>query len=210
MTRIYVSLIVLALMCAAVVSCENEPSGEEKPLTGNVTADPIEWDGTKNAEITYQLLVYSFADSDGDGIGDLRGIIDKLDYLDSLGATALWLSPVHPAMSYHGYDVLDYAGVNPEFGTMEDFRELVSAAHERDIKIYIDYVLNHSGSDHPWFLDAKKSADSHYRDFYTFSENPAADIEAGRIPMIASEGLNQYYAGNFSDLDVNAAASIPL
>ena len=184
-------------MCAAVVSCENEPSGEEKPLTGNVTADPIEWDGTKNAEITYQLLVYSFADSDGDGIGDLRGIIDKLDYLDSLGATALWLSPVHPAMSYHGYDVLDYAGVNPEFGTMEDFRELVSAAHERDIKIYIDYVLNHSGSDHPWFLDAKKSADSHYRDFYTFSENPAADIEAGRIPMIASEGASGYDDGQW-------------
>lgn len=186
------------LLGASLCACNpDKPKDIEEGPSGLLTADPIEWDGTKNAEITYQLLVYSFADSDGDGIGDFQGIIDKLDYLDSLGATALWLSPIHPAMSYHGYDVLDYAAVNPDFGTMEDFRALVAAAHERDIKIYIDYVLNHSGSDHPWFLDACASAGSPYREFYTFSENPAADIEAGRIPMIASEGANGYDSGQW-------------
>ena len=139
------------LLGAALYACNPErPGGEEEETGGLLTADPIEWDGTKSAEITYQLLVYSFADSDGDGIGDFQGIIDKLDYLDSLGATALWLSPIHPAASYHGYDVKDYAAVNPDYGTLEDFRALVAAAHGRDIKIYIDYVLNHSSKDHPW------------------------------------------------------------
>ena len=154
LTKMRLLLLPLLLLC----SCE--PEGREEGgggLSGTLTADPIEWDGTKNAEITYQLLVYSFADSDGDGIGDFQGIIDKLDYLDSLGATALWLSPIHPAASYHGYDVKDYAAVNPDYGTLEDFRALVAAAHERDIKIYIDYVLNHSSKDHPWFLDANGS-----------------------------------------------------
>lgn len=83
-------------MCVCAISCEKEPSVDEESMTGNVVADSLEWDGTKNAEIAYQLLVYSFADSDGDGIGDFQGIIDKLDYLDSLGVTALWLSPYIP------------------------------------------------------------------------------------------------------------------
>ena len=186
------------LLGAALYACNPErPGGEEEETGGLLTADPIEWDGTKSAEITYQLLVYSFADSDGDGIGDFQGIIDKLDYLDSLGATALWLSPIHPAASYHGYDVKDYAAVNPDYGTIEDFRALVAAAHGRDIKIYIDYVLNHSSKDHPWFLDAKEHEDSPYRDFYIFSDNPRADIEAGRIPMINTEGANGYDASQW-------------
>ena len=188
------------LLLPVLVLCSCEPEGREEGdegLGGLLTADPIEWDGTKNAEITYQLLVYSFADSDGDGIGDFQGIIDKLDYLDSLGATALWLSPIHPAASYHGYDVKDYADVNPDYGTLEDFRALVSAAHEHDIKIYIDYVLNHSSKDHPWFLEAKENADSPYRDFYIFSDNPRADIEAGLIPMINTEGSNGYDASQW-------------
>lgn len=188
------------LLLALLFSCRPDgPSSVDngQGSSGRLVADPIEWDGTKHADITYQLLVYSFADSDGDGIGDIRGIIDKLDYLDSLGVSALWLSPIHPAASYHGYDVLDYAAVNPDYGTSEDFRALVEAAHERDIRVYIDYVLNHSSSDHPWFLSAKESADSPYRDFYIFSENPAGDIESGNIPMIAAEGASGYDAGQW-------------
>lgn len=193
-----IRMCLLLLPLLALCSCEPEGREEgDEGLGGLLTADPIEWDGTKNAEITYQLLVYSFADSDGDGIGDFQGIIDKLDYLDSLGATAMWLSPIHPAASYHGYDVKDYADVNPDYGTLEDFRALVSAAHEHDIKIYIDYVLNHSSKDHPWFLEAKENADSPYRDFYIFSDNPRADIEAGRIPMINTEGSNGYDASQW-------------
>lgn len=189
------------LLAAALTSCKEDGPGTVTP--GNpegmvrVVPDALEWDGNKQADITYQLLVYSFADSDGDGIGDLRGITDKLDYLDSLGVSAIWLSPIHPAMSYHGYDVLDYAGINPDYGTESDFAGLVSAAHAKGIKIYIDYVLNHTGRDHVWFQEAVASEDSPYRDYYIFSENPEADIEAGNIDMIATEGSAGYDAGQW-------------
>ena len=106
----------------------------------DVTASSANWDGEKRADISYQLLVYSFADSDGDKCGDIRGLITKLDYLADLGIKAIWLSPIHPAMSYHGYDVTDYSGLNPQYGTMADFEELVAKAHNLGIKIYLDYV----------------------------------------------------------------------
>ena len=162
-----------------------------------VTPSPDTWDEQRRADITYQLLVYSFADSDGDGWGDLNGITSKLDYLQQLGISALWLSPIHPAMSYHGYDVTDYTAVNPRLGTMADFDRLLSEAHSRGIKIYLDYVLNHTGKDHPWFIAAKESADNEYRDYYTFSQDPAADIASGLLPMIATEGKNGYNAGEW-------------
>lgn len=191
----------LAALTAVLFSCTPEEGTHnpdpENPGYVRVVPDPLDWNGEKGGSISYQLLVYSFADSDGDGIGDLNGVTSKLDYLDSLGISAIWLSPIHPSMSYHGYDVLDYDAVNPDFGTKEDFRNLVKAAHDRDIKIYIDYVLNHSGSDHPWFLDAASSKDSPYRDWYIFSENPEADIAAGNIPMIATEGDRGYDAGQW-------------
>lgn len=191
--------ILLAFVFAvALMSCDKAPDGQKGSESyERVYAADEEWDGVKRGELTYQLLVYSFADSDGDGTGDFQGIIDKLDYIDGLGATAIWLSPVHPAMSYHGYDVLDYSAVNPEYGTMEDFRRLVSEAHSRDIKIYVDYVLNHSGRQHPWFLEAISSEGNEYRDYYIFSSNPAKDIAEGSIPMIASEGEAGYDAGQW-------------
>ncbi len=145
----------------------------------------------KNGNITYQLLVYSFADSDGDGMGDFQGIIDHLDYLDDLGVSAIWLSPIHPAMSYHGYDVTDYTAINPDYGTEADFDRLITAAHERNIKIYLDYVMNHTGSDHEWFQSAKNlKDDSPYRNYYIFSSDPASDIKAGNIPMIETTGYS--------------------
>lgn len=189
------SLLPLLVCCKGDGETPVEPGAPEG--MHRLVPDTLAWDGNKQADITYQLLVYSFADSDGDGIGDLRGITDKLDYLDSLGVSAIWLSPIHPAMSYHGYDVLDYAGINPDYGTEADFKELVSAAHDRDIKIYIDYVLNHTGRDHAWFEEAVASEDSPYREYYIFSENPEADIEAGNIDMIATEGAAGYDAGQW-------------
>ncbi len=158
------------------------------------TPDPTPTPGPETPErtgesgISYQMLVYSFADSDGDGCGDFKGIQSRLDYLKEMGVQAIWLSPIHPASSYHGYDVLDYSGVNPDYGTEADFKSLLDAAHAKGIKIYLDYVLNHTSKDHPWFLDAKKSAGSQYRDYYIFSDNPQADIRDGKIPMIATEG----------------------
>lgn len=162
-----------------------------------VEAQPDEWDGVKRADITYQLLVYSFADSDGDGIGDFRGITERLDYLDAMGVSAIWLSPVHPAASYHGYDVKDYETLNEQYGTEEDFRSLIDAAHEHGIKIYMDYVINHTSKEHPWFRDVLSNDDSPYRDYYVLSENPAADIKAGNIAMIATEGAAGYDAGQW-------------
>ncbi len=169
------------------------PAGSFEP----VEAEPRAWDGEKRADITYQLLVYSFADSNGDKWGDFKGIEAKLDYLNSLGVSAIWLSPIHPADSYHGYDVTDYTAVNPQYGTMADFEALVQAAHAKGIKVYIDYVLNHTGKGHPWFRAACASETAPERDYYIFSTDPAADIAAGRIAMIASEGAAGYNAGEW-------------
>ena len=151
-----------------------------------VTLTPVAdaFDGEKRASTTYQLLIYSFADSDGDGVGDFKGIQEKLDYLDGLGATALWLSPAHPSDSYHAYDVTDYYSVNPLYGTETDFRNLIDAAHARGIKIYMDYVLNHSGKGNRWFKEALADPSSPYRDYYFFSSNPSSDYRS--FPMLSA------------------------
>lgn len=166
-----------------------------------VTAEPETWDGTKRADITYQLLVYSFADTDGDDYGDIAGVTAHLDYIDQLGASAIWLSPIHPCMSYHGYDVTDYTSLNEDLGTDADFDELITAAHERGIKVYLDYVMNHTGSDHSWFVAAKKSTTSEYREYYSFSQDPETDIANGNIDMIASEGSAGYSSDEWFAVD---------
>jgi glycosidase len=111
---------------------------------------------TKTPEVCYEIFVRSFADSNGDGIGDINGITSKLDYLKSLGVDALWLTPVSNSPSYHKYDVTDYKSIDPEFGTIDDYKRLISEAHKRKIKIIKDFVINHTSDKHPWFLEAKK------------------------------------------------------
>ena len=159
-----------------------------------VTLTPIAdaFDGNKRSSTTYQLLIYSFADSDGDGIGDFKGIQSRLDYLDGLGATALWLSPAHPSDSYHAYDVTDYYAVNPLYGTEQDFKDLIDAAHAKGIKIYMDYVLNHSGKGSAWFKEALADPSSPYRDYYFFSSNPSKDYSS--FPMLKG---TTYQAGEW-------------
>ena len=157
-----------------------------------VVANPDSFDGNKRSSTTYQLLIYSFADSDGDGIGDFKGIQNKLDYLDGLGVTALWLSPAQKTSSYHGYDVDDYYAVNPLFGTEQDFKNLINAAHAKNIKIYMDYVLNHSGKNNDWFMKALADPSSPYRDYYFFSSNPSADYT--KFPMLKG---TTYQAGEW-------------
>ena len=150
----------------------------------------------KLSGITYQLNVYSFADSDGDGWGDIRGITQHLDYLDSIGATALWLSPIHESMSYHGYNVNDYYSVSSRLGTESDLKDLISKAKQKNIGIYLDFVLNHSGKDNDWFKQAVADPSSKYRDYYVFSDNPTADVAAGKIDNYAgatSPGMGSWY-----------------
>ena len=187
-----------------------DPAPEpEPPIEGQwtaLTASPDTWDETKRADISYQLLVYSFADSDGDGYGDLNGVTQKLDYLNQLGVKALWLSPIHPCMSYHGYDVTDYTKVNPQLGTESDFDRLVTEAHNRGIKIYLDYVMNHTGTAHPWFTEASSSSESPYRNYYSFSEDPKTDIAAGKIAMITQEGAAGYNAAEWFQVSDETAA----
>lgn len=126
-----------------------------------------------NDAVFYEIFVRSFADSDGNGIGDFNGITEKLDYLNDgdpntetdLGITGLWLMPIHPSPSYHGYDVIDYYEVNPDFGTMEDFKRLLAEAHKRGIQVSIDMVLNHTSTRNEWF-EAAQDVNSPFRDWY--------------------------------------------
>ena len=116
--------------------------------------------------VGYQIYPKSF-DRNGDGIGDLKGIISKLDYLAYLGINIIWLCPVYQSpMDDNGYDVSDYYQIAQEFGTIEEFKQLLEEAKKRDIKIVMDLVLNHTSDEHPWFVEARKSVDSPYRDYY--------------------------------------------
>lgn len=156
----------------------------------------------KLSGITYQLNVYSFADSDGDGWGDLNGVTQHLDYLDALGATALWLSPVQTANSYHNYDVTDYHAINPKLGTEADFRNLIEKARVKNIDIYMDYVLNHSGCG-DWFKSAVSSESSPYRSYYVLSKDPAADVAAGKVDNFAgarNPGMGSWYTAAGGEL----------
>ena len=194
--------------CDPVVVTVTQSGDASQDFEGEqVVAQPDAWDNRKRADISYQLLVYSFADGNGDKVGDLRGLTRRLDYIDALGASAVWLSPIHPAASYHGYDVLDYEAVNPAFGSDADLRAFIDAAHARGIRVYLDYVLNHTGKDHPWFKSAAASEGSPYRDRYIFSEDPQADIAAGRIDQIATEGAAGYDAGQWFSTDTGAGAA---
>jgi len=140
----------------------------------NTSGDYPWWNG----DVFYEIFVRSFYDSDADGIGDLQGLIQKLDYLNDgdptttsdLGVSGIWLMPIFPSTSYHGYDVTDYYSINPDFGTMEDFKELLGAAHKRGIRVVIDYVINHTSIEHPWFKAARSDKNSPYRDWYIWSD----------------------------------------
>lgn len=121
--------------------------------------------------VVYQIYPRSFCDSNGDGIGDIRGIILKLDYLKELGVDIVWLSPVYQSPNDdNGYDISDYQAIMTEFGTMEDFDELLAKAHERGLKIIMDLVVNHTSDEHRWFAESRKSKDNQYRDYYIWKE----------------------------------------
>ena len=121
--------------------------------------------------VVYQIYPKSFKDSNGDGVGDIRGIIQKLDYLKELGVNVLWISPMlESPQDDNGYDISDYRRIYKEYGTMDDYEELLSEAHKRDIRILMDLVVNHTSDEHNWFIESRKSKDNPYRDYYIWKD----------------------------------------
>lgn len=117
--------------------------------------------------VVYQIYPRSFKDSNGDGIGDLRGILEKLDYLSYLGIDVIWMSPIFQSPNHdNGYDISDYQGIMDEYGTMEDFRLLLKESHKRGIKIILDLVVNHTSDEHPWFIKSREEKENPYWDYY--------------------------------------------
>ena len=132
--------------------------------------------------VIYCVEVEAFQDSDGDGYGDLRGLISRLDYLSRLGVTVLWLNPIHPTPHRDdGYDVADYYAVDPRLGTLGDFVELAQQARQRGIRLLLDLVVNHTSDQHPWFLSARSDPQSPYRDWYIWSDTEPADRRQGIV-----------------------------
>ena len=161
---------------------------------------------TPHTGVCYEVFVRSFADADGDGVGDLRGLISHLDYINDgnsqsttdLGVSCVWLMPIAKSVSYHGYDVTDYYHVDPRYGTDEDFRELIRAAHSRGIRIIVDFVPNHSSSDHPNFKSALNDPASPYRAWYRWSAvNPNQPGPWGQQAWHKSPVHDEYYYGTF-------------
>ena len=121
--------------------------------------------------VVYQIYPRSFCDSNGDGIGDLQGIISKLDYLKELGVDVVWLSPIYDSPNDdNGYDIRDYRAVMKEFGTMEDFDCLLEEMHKRGIRLVMDLVVNHTSDEHAWFVESRRSRENPYRDYYIWRE----------------------------------------
>ncbi len=198
------ALTIFLLLASLLTSCLPAASTEVPPAESPWWSDAV----------FYEIFVRSFYDSNGDGIGDFNGITEKLDYLndgdpataDDLGVTGIWLMPIFPSPSYHGYDVTDYYGVNPQYGTMEDFKKLLEEADKRGIRVIIDLVINHTSDQHPWFRDAKRDKNSKYRDWYIWSETDLGYKGPWNQRVWHSSTTGFYYGiftSNMPDLNFN-------
>lgn len=156
--------------------------------------------------VAYQVYPRSFNDSNGDGIGDLPGLIEKLDYLENLGIDVIWLSPMYPSPNDdNGYDISDYKGIMSEFGTMNDFDQLLSSIHQRGMKLILDLVVNHTSDEHPWFIESKSSKTNAKRDWYIWADPKPDGSEPNNWESIFNgstwefdESTKQYYFHLFS------------
>lgn len=177
----------------------------QKYLANVIVSFPVE-ETDKDASwakntITYEIFVRSFYDADGDGIGDFRGVAEKVDYLKSLNVGTVWLMPIMESTTYHGYDVVDYQSVNPDYGTMEDFEYMLGVLHDNGIRVILDFVANHTSSSNAWFKEALADKDSKYRDYYFISEEEKTEDGWRK----AENGL--YYYGLYDSImpDLNYA-----
>jgi oligo-1,6-glucosidase len=164
--------------------------------TPQVPSDQAWW----KSAVVYQIYPRSFADSNGDGVGDVRGILERVDYLADLGVDVVWVSPFYRSpMDDNGYDVSDYQDVDPLFGTLADVDELIAALHERGMKLVIDVVVNHTSDEHPWFVESRSSTDNPKRDWYWWRP-PRAGMVAG-APGAEPTNWHSYFSGPVWELD---------
>ena len=164
--------------------------GSETPAPEGPTADRQWW----KSAVVYQIYPRSFADSNGDGIGDLGGITSKVDYLAELGVDVVWLSPVYPSpQDDAGYDISEYQDVEPVFGSLADFDALLGAVHGRGMKLVMDLVVNHTSDEHPWFVESRSSADSPKRDWYWW--RPARAGMRGGDPGAEPTNWGSFFSG---------------
>lgn len=199
-------LLIVAMFATMLTGCDSKIKDEKSQVTENV----IEYDYFQELNVVddnyrnyYEIFVYSFYDSDGDCVGDLQGVIKKLDYVEYMGFNGIWLMPIMPSPSYHKYDVVDYCAIDEVYGSMEDFDQLVKECHDRGINVVIDFVINHSSSEHPWFTQAcdylkslepgeePNVAECPYVDYYHF----AKEKETASYYQIP--GTEWYYEGAF-------------
>jgi alpha-amylase len=222
MSRLPLSLIVFVLTgwaCGGGPSSEQPPSGNPSQGTPKEIAPAADGAWYRKA-VFYEVFVRSFQDSDGDGKGDLKGLISRLDYLNDgdpnttqdLGVDALWLMPVFASPSYHGYDVVDYERINPDYGTEEDFEQLCAEAHRRGMRVILDFVINHTGADHPWFVESASSLTSPKRDWYVWKEQDPGwrqpwDLFSNTPTWYPRNGAYYYgvFWGGMPDLNVRNA-----
>lgn len=189
MKRFLLCLLLCSLLLGTVsvfVSCENKGEGTTKAGDG-LPAENIPDDNVRN---WYEIFLYSFADSDGDGIGDFRGATEKLEYVRDMGFNGIWLMPIMPSPSYHKYDITNYMTVDYVYGTMEDFRAFMTRAHELGIKVILDLVVNHTSDRHAWFKSACEGESSPYREYYNFSDTRLDGYT--QVP-----GKSDYYESRF-------------
>ncbi|MBM9467897.1 alpha-glucosidase [Nakamurella sp. YIM 132084] len=162
--------------------------------------DPVTDAPWWRSAVVYQVYPRSFADSDGDGIGDLRGVIDRLPYLAELGVDVLWLSPVYPSpQDDNGYDISDYQGIDPAFGTLDELDELIAALHARGMKLVMDLVVNHTSDEHPWFVASRSSADDPKRDWYWWQ--PAREGMTPGAPGAEPTNWASFFSGPAWEFD---------
>ena len=158
---------------------QHSPTAVRDAVEYTPTPQPVidtpEWFDTS---VLYEIFVRSYWDSDSNGVGDLAGLTTQLDYIGDLGVTAIWLMPIHPSPSYHGYDVTDYFDINPDYGTLDDWVTFVKAAHEREIHIVMDYVINHMSNEHPIFLDAYGNPDLQYANWFIWNDEQHTSYQA--------------------------------
>ena len=202
--KIFSLLLFISIFAGCITSTPAPTATPNPTIAPTPTPDP--YAGTNgfpwwNDTVFYEIFVRSFHDSDGDGIGDFNGITEKLDYLRDLGIKGLWLMPINPSPSYHGYHVTDYYDVEYDYGTMADFKRLLDEAHKRDIKIIIDFVLNHTSTQHPWFQSALTPG-SPYHDWYIWSDTDPGTRGPWNQQVWYQAANGQYFYTVFSDTKI--------